>query len=723
MNKTVWLFLFLSFICFAQKKELKFDEIFNNPDFISPTYSQVQWIKGGDEFTILKYEANTGKNHIYRWDAASKREMDFLGGEKVAARLQNSNADIEWYEWSADEKYIVLTTYLMPRYSKPGGDILVYDVENDYWHVLPEGENKQWVPGFTTDSKNLIFVKNDNLWIYNLESTKEKQLTFDGDGTVINGHFDWVYQEELSAVRGWVSSDDGAHLAFWRFDQKYVPEVQIAKWDSLYFNFMNIPYSKAGGENSLMNVGVIDLFSGDIKWIEFESNEEFYIPKIKAVAGTPFFAIQKINRIQNELDLLFYNSKFDEMFNVIHEKTDGWIKTDDNLKFLENSKMFTWTSERDGYNHIYLYDYQGNLKKHLDIGSREVKEIKAVDESRKKIYFTANKRGTIFQDLYAVDFSGDNVKRLTEPKGNHDTDLGDNPKYFIDTYNSAHRLGLVTLSNITGEKLYTLKGSEENILESYNISSPEFISFSTADGVGINLMVIKSYDFNPDKKYPMLIYNYSGPGSQIVQDRWGGMSMLWHYYLANQGYIVLYVDNRGTGGRGTKFKHVVYKNLGTYEVNDLAEAAKYMVSLGYVDENRIGIWGWSYGGYVSSLSLAKKPDVYKMAVSVAPVTDWHFYDNIYTERYMSLPSLNEEGYKKAAVLTYAENIKGDLLLIHGTADDNVHLQNSIKLSEKLIEAGVQFRTFYYPGKNHSIYGGNTRHHLFKMITDFVLEKL
>lgn len=723
MRQVFLLFFSFTLLIFAQKKELTFDDIFSNPELISPSQSQVQWIKDGEAFTYLKYDLNSGKNNIVKHTAASAEVQVILEGSKVSARLGEQSSGIKWYEWSPDEKYILMTTYLMPRYSKPGGDIIVYDVENDYWHVLQEGDSKQWVPGFTSDVKNVVFVKDDNLYKYELESTETTQLTYDGNGTVINGHFDWVYQEELSAVKGWCSSDQGNYVAFWRFDQKYVPEVNIAKWDSLYFNFLDIPYPKAGGENSSMTVGIVNTETREINWLAFNYEEEFYIPKINSVSGTPFFALQKINRIQNKLELLFYNPEHEEMFTIFEEESAGWIKTDDNLRFIPEKKLFTWTSERDGFQHIYLYDYQGNFVKHLDIGPREVNEIKGIDTRFNKIYFTSNIRGTIFQDLYSIDFEGSNLKRYTEPKGHHSVTLSDNPNYFIDTYNSIHRLGLVTLYNITGEKLYTLKGNETNILEEYNLATPEFKSFLTKDSVGLNMMVIKPYDFDNSKKYPMLIYNYSGPGSQIVNDRWGGSSLLWHHFLANQGYVILYVDNRGTGGRGTEFKHVVYKQLGNYEVNDLAEAAEYMVSLGYIDKTRIGIWGWSYGGYVSSLSMAKKPDLYKAGVSVAPVTDWRFYDNIYTERYMSLPELNPEGYNNGSVLTHAGNVKGDLLLIHGTADDNVHLQNSIKLSEKLIQEGVQFRMFYYPEKNHSIYGGNTRQHLFRMITDFLLEKL
>ncbi|GJQ61202.1 MAG: peptidase S9 [Melioribacteraceae bacterium] len=723
MRQIILLFLSFSVLVFAQKKELTFDDIFSNPELISPSQSQVQWIEAGEAYTYLRYDLNSGENNIVKWSPGSAKMETVLEGSKVSARIGDESAGIKWYEWSPDERYILITNYLMPRYSKPGGDIIIYDTKEDYWHLLKEENSKQWVPGFTGDSKSVVFVKDDNLFRYNLETFETVQLTFDGDGNIINGHFDWVYQEELGAVKGWRASDQGNFIAFWRFDQKYVPEVKIAKWDSLYFNFLDIPYPKAGGENSSMTVGIINTDTREINWLAFNYDEEFYIPEITPVKGTSFFAIQKTNRIQNKLELLFYNPEHEEMFEMIEEKSEGWIKTDDNLRFIPEKKLFTWTSERSGYKHIYLYDYQGNLVKHLDIGPREVNEIEAIDFRFDKIFFTSNIRGTIFQDLYSVEFDGSNLKRLTEPKGYHDVSLSDNPNYFIDTYNSIHRLSLVTLYNITGEKLYTVKGSEKNILEDYNLRTPEFKSFLTKDSVGINMMLIKPYNFDASKKYPMLIYNYSGPGSQIVRDRWGGSSLLWHHYLANNGYVILYVDNRGTGGRGTDFKHVVYRQLGKYEVNDIAAAAEYMKTLGYIDENRIGIWGWSYGGYVSSLSLAMKPDLYKAAVSVAPVTDWHYYDNIYTERYMSLPELNQEGYKNGSVLTHAGNIKGDLLLIHGTADDNVHLQNSIKLSEKLIKEGVQFRMFYYPEKNHSIYGGNTRQHLFRMITDFITEKL
>lgn len=715
------LFVF-SLVVNAQSKNFGFDDIFSNPDFFAPSLSQIHWMNGGEKYSYLRYAPSDRKYEIVIAEVSPKNEEVVLSGRTIASLTEDSK-NIKWYEWSPDERYLLITTYLMPRYDKPGGDIIIYDTKEDYFHKITAGENKQWVPGFTNDSRNVVFVRNDNLFIYSLETYEEKQLTYDGDGTVINGHFDWVYQEELDAVRGWVNSDDGRYLAFWRFDQTNVPEVQIAKWDSLYFNFLNVPYQKAGEKNSLMDIDVYDLSTDSVSTIMFEDEEEYYIPKIYSVPGANKFAIEKINRLQNERSYLFCDLSELSLKTVISESSKGWLNTDSELHFFPSKKLFTNTSDKNGYNHIYVYDYDGNEKSHINIGAREVKEVCAVDDKRDRIYFTANIRGTIYTDLYRTDINGENITRLTNPKGEHNVSLGDNPLYFVDVYNNVTHPNVTSVYNMTGERLYLIGGKEENVITQYGLNTPEFTSFVNEDGIGINMMLIKPADYDPAKKYPVLVYNYSGPGSQIVKDSWGGMNMLWHHYLAKLGYIVVYIDNRGTGGRGTDFRFPVYKQLGTYEVEDLAAGAEYLTETGIAMKERIGIWGWSYGGYTSALTLAKKPEIFSMAISVAPVTDWHFYDNIYTERYMSMPSLNEEGYKSSSVLTHAANIKGDLLVVHGTADDNVHFQNTVKLAGKLIENDIQFRSFFYPEKNHSIYGGNTRKHLYRMLTDFILEKL
>jgi dipeptidyl-peptidase-4 len=410
--------------------------------------------------------------------------------------------------------------------------------------------------------------------------------------------------------------------------------------------------------------------------------------------------------------LLFADRTSGKTRTILTEEDSCWIDVFDDLTFLKNDRQFIWSSERDGFKHLYLYNLDGKLTRQLTKGPWEVEKLEAVDEAEGIIYFSSSERGTMYRDIYSINLDG-----------SHHPSFSPSASYCTDTYSNITMPPSISLYSSKAGKIADLTAADLSYNNVYALGKPEFFSFKTSDGVALSACMIKPPDFDSTKKYPVLFYNYSGPGSQIVKDEFGGGNYFWHQMLAENGYIIFMVDNRGTGGRGTAFKHLAYKKLGTWEPNDLIEGAKFMAAQPYVDASRIGIWGWSYGGYMTALTLLKGADYFKIGVAVAPVTSWRFYDDIYTERYMSLPSLNEEGYENSAVLTYTQKLKGKLLLVHGTADDNVHFQNSVKLADKLISENKQFTTMFYPEKTHGIYGGKTRQHLFTMITNFILQNL
>lgn len=719
--------ILLSIQSFAQTpyKKLNLEDIWESPKFFSQSLRMAKWIDGGNTFTFLETDLQKRTTNIMAYDIKSRSKKLFLSSDELKISDDNSKFKILNYEFSPDERYILFTGLLPARSIKTGGNIFLYDrYTKEFFEVETNGAviNVKFSP----DSKRLGYVKNDNLFIYDIRSRTERQLTFDGNGIIINGHFDWVYEEEFSIIDGWYFSPDGGQIAFWQLDQSPVPEIEIQQFDSLYFNSIKMRYPKAGSPNSIVKIGVINLSDGKITFMDIGKEHDFYIPRIYFTQRENELAIIRMNRLQNKLELLLANT-LNGSSRVIYTDSDTcWVDVENlDIHFLKDKKQFLVTSEKNGFKHIYLYDLNGNLKKQITSGEWEVDKIVEIDEKKELIYFTSGLGNPLVRNLYSINFSGKKLNRITYLNGTNFVNFSPNLREFILTNSSINSFPRIYLSNVSGQILDTLinNANLEKILNEYTLSKAEFLKFTTSDGIEINAMMIKPPDFDSSKKYPVLFYNYSGPGSQIVRDIWGGAQFLWHQLLAQEGYIVFMIDNRGTGGRGKSFKNIVYKNLGHWEINDLIEAAKFLQTLPYVDGNRIGIWGWSYGGYISALTILEGNEYFKTAISVAPVTHWKFYDTIYTERYMSTPELNPEGYEKSAVINKTEKLKGKLLLIHGTADDNVHFQNTVVFVDELVKANKQFQVMFYPGKDHGISGGKTRLQLFTLITNFIKQNL
>ena len=527
-------------------------------------------------------------------------------------------------------------------------------------------------------------------------------------------------------MRAFEWSKDGDRLAFIKFDETEVPQFNMDLYgDALYPTADTFKYPKAGEANSKVSLHIYDLGSGSTSEVDLSSYNNYYIPRLLWTKDNNLLSVQLANRHQNVIDLVFVDASNNTSNLILAEKDDAYVDVTDNLTFLNNNSFF-WTSEKDGWNHIYQYDKNGKLLNQVTKGPWEVTAYYGFDQNTGRVYYQSTENGSINRDVYSILPSGKNKVRLTDRKGTNDADFSADYTYFINTFSDAKTPYVYTLHEAkTGKLLREIKNNNDlkNRLASYKISPKEFSTIQV-NGEDLNMYMIKPLDFDENKQYPLFLYQYSGPGSQNVSNSWMGTNDYWHEMLVNdQEIIVACVDGRGTGFKGRDFKKMTQKELGKYEVEDQIAVAKKLGELPYIDASRTGIWGWSYGGFMSSNALFQAPDTFEMAIAVAPVTSWRFYDSIYTERYMQTPQENASGYDENSPLSHVEGLKGKFLLVHGSADDNVHVQNSMRLIEALVQANKQFDWRIYPDKNHGIYGGNTRLHLYTLMTDFIKKNL
>lgn len=639
------------------------------------------------------------------------------------------------YEFSPDEKYVLVMSESIPIYRHSvKGNWKIYDREKKTFQQIFDGKPIQ-EPTFSPDAKKVAFVFENNLYYQDLNTNLVIPITRDGKkNEVINGITDWVYEEEFGFVRHFDWNADGTAIAFVRFDESKVREFYIPVYgQNLYPEEMRFKYPKAGEENSKVSLHLYDVKSGTAESVSLTSIENYYIPKIKFTKEKNTLAVLTSNRHQNKVDISFVDINSKKVTKLFSETDNAWIETDNfTLEFLDNNN-FIWTSERDGNRHIYQYDKSGKLVNQISKGDWEVTDFYGYDPQDKTIYFQSNayngKRISTEKHIYKINLDGSKMEMLSIQNGTNSGDFSKNFKYFIHSFSSIYEPTVYSLND--GKKAHQygviLNNNEiRNRLMNDNVGTKELLILKTEKGVELNAFIIKPKDFDPKKKHPVLMYQYSGPGSQEVTNSWHDMNDQWHFMLAQKGYLVICIDGRGTGGKGAAFKKQTYLNLGKLEVEDQIEAAKVIVKYDYVDASRIGIWGWSYGGFMSSNCILRAGDVFKMAIAVAPVTNWRYYDSVYTERFLRTPQENPKGYDENSPMTHATrfNDKDDkFLLVHGTADDNVHLQNSMELSESLIQADKQFDMMMYPDKNHGIYGGKTRIQLYRKMTNFVLENL
>ncbi|GGG37068.1 peptidase S9 [Dokdonia pacifica] len=723
-------FLLATPIITAQNKSITIADIWkpNVNTFRTERLQALHSMANGKEYAVQNFDNNTR--------VASVDIYNYESGEKV--RTAVSTAEIEGldyfiaYEFSADEQKVLLSTQIKSIFRRSTlGEYYVYDLLSRKLTKVSDDLIQE--PTFSPDGTKIAYGKNNNLYVFDIDRNETNQFTFDGKkNSIINGITDWVYEEEFGFVRAFDWSADGKRIAYIRFDETNVPEFSMDVYgDKLYQTQTVFKYPKAGEENAKVSLHVYSLGEAltgtnvvQTKQISFGNIDPYYIPRIAWSKDPNILSIQTLNRNQNDLVLVFYNASTNKVSQPLRDRDQAYVDVTDNLTFLEDNS-FIWTSEKDGWNHIYHYNKDGSLKKQVTSGKWEVTEYYGYDAASNRIFYQSTENGSINRGIYAIDISGKNKTPLAVDAGSNNADFSADFTYFINTFSDTTTPWRYTLHNAKDGKLIkTLKDNEtlKTLYNSYKVSPKEFFTLPI-NGEDLNGYMIKPLDFDPTKKYPLFMYQYSGPGSQSVKNSWNSSNDMWFQMLAQEGYIVVCIDPRGTGLKGRDFKKITQKELGKYEVIDQIAAAEKLGKREYIDADRIGIFGWSYGGFMASNCLFQGADTFKMAIAVAPVTSWRFYDTIYTERYMLTPQVNPGGYDRNSPLSHVEKLKGDLLLVHGSADDNVHVQNSTRLVEALVQANKQFTYFNYPDKNHGIYGGNTRYHLYTMMTNYIKEKL
>lgn len=719
LKSSLFVCFLITTLSFAQNKEITLDAIWNGT-FGTEGMQSLHSMNNGKQYAVLNYGRGSTSIDVYDYKTLSKVET-----------LVNSS-DLEGiayfsdYTFSNDETKIVLATEVEPIFRRSTlGIFYVYDTNNK--SLVKISEEKIQEPTLSPDGKKVAFGFNNNLFVKDFETNQTTQITFDGEkNKIINGITDWVYEEEFAFVRAFEWNTEGTHLAFIRFDETDVPEFSMDIYGTgLYPEQSVFKYPKAGEANAIVSLHIYDLKSNKVNDVKVsKAYSDFYIPRIKWTNDTNILSAQYTNRHQNELDLWMINASDMTSKLVLAEKDKAYVDVTDNLTFLKDNS-FIWTSEMDGYNHIYHYSKDGKLINQVTKGPWEVTDYYGFDEKNNTVFYQSVENGSINRDVYAIRINGKNKKRLTQKEGTNSADFSADFTYFINSYSSATTAPEYTLHTAKDGKLVKLIKDNSRLqkdLEAYNLPTKEFSTIAVS-GYDLNMWMIKPKDFDPSKKYPLFLSQYSGPGSQSVSNTWNNANDYWYYYLAQNGYIIACVDGRGTGFKGADFKKLTQNELGKYEVEDQIQAAKQLGALNYIDADRIGIWGWSYGGFMSSNALFKGNDVFKMAIAVAPVTSWRYYDTIYTERYMTTPQENPSGYDENSPIHHVDKLKGNFLLIHGSADDNVHVQNTMQMVEALIQANKQFEWMIYPDKNHGIYGGNTRLHLYTKMTNYIKENL
>jgi len=710
--------LLIALVLSAQQKQITIRDIYTGT-FSAEGLDALRSTNSGSAYTVLNHNTSTG--------ATSVDMYEYRTSKKVATILSSDDStdlpQFSTYAFSKDASKLLLGTAVSSIYrNSTKGIYFVYDIALK--KVMNIHAAKIQEPKLSPDGKKVAYVFENNLFAMDLETEITTQITTDGEkNKIINGVTDWVYEEEFTFVRAFEWNIDSSKIAFLRFDETGVSEFSMDIYgEGNYPEKQVFKYPKAGEENAKVSLHIYD--SEEKITLDIRLDDAYYIPRLKWMQNENALSVQTINRHQNHLKLYKINATNGGATLLLEEKDKAYLDIQDALTFLADDS-FIWLSERDGWYHLYLYNAEGKLIQQLTKGNWEVTSFYGYDQNDDKVYYQSTENGTINRGIYSVESSGKNRKELAVTMGTNSASFSKNYSYFINTYSSATTPPRYTLHNaLTGKKIKDIldNTSLQNSLTTYSITPKEFDTIEV-NGNTLNMYTIKPTNFDKTKKYPLLMYQYSGPRSQNVANSWMTANDYWHQMLVAKGYIIACVDGRGTGFKGRDFEKITYLNLANLETQDQIAAAEKLSELPYIDEEKTGIWGWSYGGLIAANCLLKGNTTFEVAIAVAPVTSWRFYDTIYTERYMRTPQENPDGYDANAPLNYAALLKGKLLLLHGSGDDNVHVQNTMRFAEALIQANKQFDWGIYPDKNHGIYGGNTRIHLFHKMTRFLESKL
>lgn len=717
-------FILISTIAFAQKKDVSVSDVWQRYMFFARSTGGLRSMNDGAHFTVLDRDANGSKIDKYSYESGEMVSTILSAGD---IKTEDGTAlNFDSYQFNADESKVLLgsNTESIYRHSSRS-NYYVVDLATKSVKAI-EAEGKQQLADFSPSEDKVAFVHGNRMHVQDMEDGSLISFGTGEENRFIAGAVDWVYEEEFSFHKGFHWSPEGNYIAYYQFDESAVPTFSMDVYGNALYPQQDVfKYPKAGEVNSIVDIHIYDLKNQKDYKVSIPAEFE-YIPRIKWTQEDDELVITTLNRHQNHLQLWEVEVEDDalEVELLLEEKAESYVDIHDNLTFLENNS-FIWTSEKDGFNHIYHYDDDGDLIRQITKGNWEVTNFYGMDEDSKTLYYQAAERSPLERDVYSISLKGRKKKRLSTQAGTNSATFSKGFKFYINRFSAVDVPTYETLHASSGKQVRVINDNAglKKRLEGYNVSYKEFLQIPNEEGTLLNAWMIKPSDFDPSKSYPVLMFVYGGPGSQTVQNSYDAGNGMWYQHLASKGYIVVSVDNRGTGARGRDFRTVTYQQLGKYETEDQIAAAKWLASQDYVDGNRIGIWGWSYGGYMSSLGITKGADVFKAAIAVAPVTNWRFYDNIYTERFMRTPQENADGYDDNSPINHVEKMEGAYFLVHGSADDNVHVQNTMRMIEALVQANKQFDLFIYPDKNHGIYGGNTRYHLYTKMTEFILENL
>ena len=705
------------------QNEITLEDIWQKGTFSSNSVPGFKFLNDGKHYTrkegkqIKEYDLTTGNFTKIIFDGTTiKNNSDFDGS-------------FNSYEFSNDEQKILIKTQSEKIYRHSTRAMyFVYDRKKQMLNALSAG-GKQRYATFNPQADKVAFVRQNNLYYVDLKSGKEVQVTNDGEhNKIINGSPDWVYEEEFSFARAFEWSSDGQKIAFMRFDESQVREFTMTMYYDLdYPDYYTFKYPKVGEVNAIVTVHIHNVGTG--KTVKTDTGKEVdqYIPRIRWTQNADQLCIFRMNRHQNELEFLLANAK-NGATKLLMKETNEWYIDEanfDNLIFLKDGRHFLWSSDNDGFSHIYLYNMQGKLVKQLTKGFYDVTSFYGVDEKNSKVFYQAAARTPIDREIYSISLDGSDQRLLSNKEGWNTAQFSSTFDYFVLTHSDANTPNVYAVYDRQGKLIRSIEDNAKvrKVQKAYSVQPIEFFTFKTSEDVELNGYMIKPPNFSDNHKYPVLMYVYGGPNSQTAKNSFDAARYWWFQLLAQKGYIIVSVDNRGTAARGEAFKKMTYLQLGKYETIDQIEAAKYLAGLSYTDPDRIGIFGWSYGGYMSSLAILKGNDVFKAAIAVAPVTNWKWYDTIYTERFMRSFKENPDGYQENSPIYFADRLKGAYLLVHGVGDDNVHFQNTVEMANALIRANKQFDTQFYPNRNHGIYGDNASIHLYTKMTDFLMEHL
>ncbi|MFB0515843.1 MAG: S9 family peptidase [Candidatus Neomarinimicrobiota bacterium] len=704
----------------ASDRQLTLEDIFLNRTYEGESFRVEAWIEDGTAY--LTTEKTDSGRFVIRHDVATGEETVFLDSTALVVAGQEEPLPLDGYRLSPDERWVLFagSERRIWRRSQEAAYIL-HERQTGVTRRLTAEARPQSNACFSPDSRYVAYVMGNDLYVYDLDKGKTRRLTKDGSESIINAQADWLYEEEFSLTRAYEWSPDSKSIIYIRFDQGHLPFYTLKDELQHYPALTQIRYPKVGERNSLVQVGVVDVQKGRTRWLDLGPETDIYVPRLFWTGQEGQAAFYRLDRPQHRLELVLAEARTGKTRVAAVQSDTGWVDVTDDLHFIDDGRRFIWTSEESGYRHVYLHDLAAGQARALTSGDWEVSGIVDVDEEGQVVYFSGKKDAVTEQHVYRVAFDGSDLQRLTQPGGWYSCSFAPGFKHYVQSWSDRNTPSRISLHTADGELVRWLVKDPPTALQELDLPAWELFTLTTSDGADLNAVILKPKGFNPGRKYPTVIYTYGGPGSQLVADRWGGRGALWHQYLAQEGFAVLTVDNRGTGGRGEAFKNLAYSDIGKWALNDQIEAAKWIGRQGWGDPERIAIWGWSGGGYLTALCLTAGAEYFKCGIAVAPVTDFRLYDTAWTERYMGLLPRNKAGYDSTDVLSYVDRYKGGLLLVHGTGDDNVHPQNTWQLIEKLTERNKPFDLMMYPGKNHGLPG--THYHLYSKMTRFLKANL